>query len=88
MGVGLFGKQKDHVVKNSQTCKKTPPPNFQPRWGIRKISNEENNFVEDLDAEPLDEEAELLDKSTFMNLKNEIGELVRIFSSSKANMTK
>mgnify|MGYP000870714371 FL=1 len=34
------------------------------------------------------EEAELLDKSTFMNLKNEIGELVRIFSSSKANMTK
>ena len=34
------------------------------------------------------EEAELLDKSTFMNLKNEISELVRIFSSSKANMKK
>jgi len=34
------------------------------------------------------EEAELLQKSTFMNLKNEIDELVKIFSASKANMKK
>jgi len=34
------------------------------------------------------EEAKLLDKSTFAYLKNEIDELVKIFSSSKANMKK
>jgi four helix bundle protein len=34
------------------------------------------------------EEAELLDKSTFAFLKNEIDELVKIFSASKANMKK
>lgn len=32
------------------------------------------------------EESELLDKSVFINLKNEIDELVKIFSVSKANM--
>ena len=34
------------------------------------------------------EEAELLEKSTFSNLKNEINELVKIFTASKANMKK
>jgi four helix bundle protein len=34
------------------------------------------------------EEAELLDKLTFSNLKNEIDELVKIFTVSKANMKK
>ncbi len=34
------------------------------------------------------EEAELLEKSTFSYLKNEITELVKIFTASKANMKK
>jgi len=34
------------------------------------------------------EEAELLHRSSFLNLKNEIDELVKIFSASKANMKK
>lgn len=34
------------------------------------------------------EEAELLDKSTFTSIKNEIDELVKIFTASKANMKK
>lgn len=34
------------------------------------------------------EEAELLEKSTFSYLKNEINELVKIFTASKANMKK
>jgi len=34
------------------------------------------------------EEAELLELSTFSDIKNEIDELVKIFSTSKANMKK
>ena len=34
------------------------------------------------------EEAELLDPSTYSDIKNEIDELVKIFTSSKANMKK
>jgi four helix bundle protein len=34
------------------------------------------------------EEAELLEQSTYTDIKNEIDELVKIFTSSKANMKK
>lgn len=34
------------------------------------------------------EEAQLLDKSIFLDIKNEIDELVKIFTASKANMKK
>lgn len=34
------------------------------------------------------EEAELLDKSLYLEIKTEIDELVKIFSSSKMNMKK